>query len=285
MQKIRLFLLIFVILSIVLAMTSLVCAESAPDTLSYAISTAGIRPTLTLAANTPKTDSMPGLAGFKCDDGQPGFDTSAAGVFTFNPVGTGSLTVWLAVDPAGAVYIDRWESTGLQIRLVMVKGGNGYLTYDYSSPVTADGHLYPPMTGKDSKNVAGISHITFFYVADAVTENLDETTETTGQTGSSQPSGDSVTDATTAAPIWKTSSDSTTETTVASLTGQDVPLASNSTESPAETTCETTVTLTGTAIPRTGEAAPGTGLVIGLLLLVMAVGLSLVIMRNPKVQH
>ena len=289
MQKIRFLLISIVIFSVLLVSAAMVSAESAaPYDLDYAHSEAGIAPVLTVAANTPKLNSVPGLAGFKCDDGENSFDSSAPGTYVFNLGGSAFLTVILSADAGGNIFIEKWESTGVVIRRFLVKGGNGYLTYTYDGSLTSDSNLYSPMTGTDYKNVSGISHISVFYIVESASASENETGET-------QLLGDFVSDSVTTDPTADSSQNSTGETSAANLAEDDLPLVSQPTDAFADSTNEaspttvnqttinqTTVNLTGEAIPRTGETDAGTGFVIGFVLMVMAAGLGLIVLRNKR---
>lgn len=298
MKKFKTLIVYTVIASILLTLTALVAALQIPEAeaynFDYAVSDPGnIRPTLH-SGNSPL--SMPGLMDFKQDDGDGGFDTGAPGeyVFDLNMDGTQQIKVWLAEDLDGNVFIEKWEAVGIEVMYFLVKGADFYFQYAYDGSLMTDGHLYSPRTYNNGeyKNISQISHFTIFYrLPTEETTAPSEATVTSQETTSlvtTAPSEATVTSEETTilvttslettAPSDATITNATT--TLIQLTTGSQPLASVTTTQPVVTTTLPQTTLTNPNIPQTGENGSSNGLAIGLILLLMAAGLTVVVYRS-----
>jgi LPXTG-motif cell wall-anchored protein len=193
-------------------------------------------------------------------------DSPAVGSGTY-PLGEGrSLTVVIGEGPHGPC-VTSWTAVGIKVMYFVVKGGPGFFAYDYRpTDFMDDGHLYPPIN--DGTQHPEISHFSIYYEPDEpeetttielTTESLPLESETT-ERETTQPSGETV-----------------TETTLPMTTAEET------TQPSGETISETTtIILTTPDIPQTGESGSGNDLLIGLVLLLMAGGLTLVVLRSKK---
>ena len=276
MNKTKNLLILTVILSMVLSVAVLALnGLSAPinaieDPHAWAVSDRGIIPSLTSGNNDATT--YPSDFYFKED-----FPVSGLMVYD---LGMGrSLSITIGNDTHGE-SITSWVAVGINIKYFVVKAGTDFFTYNYAMlSHMDDGSLYPPLNPA-GQNPA-ISHFSVYY--DAETE---ETTETSiDLTTESIPLQSETTMVETTEPSGET----VTETTI-ELTTESIPLQSETTmvattQPSGETVVETTtIMMTDPDIPQTGETGSGNGLLIGLVLLIMAGGLTAVIYRSQKVK-
>jgi LPXTG-motif cell wall-anchored protein len=258
MNKTKKIMILAVALSMLLSVAALASNElAAPikadvDPHAWAISDRGVVPTFTAGNNDENTYDSDFY--FKKDSPMSGE--------TMFDLGMGrSLTVTIGNDTYGE-SITSWVAVGIKVNYFVVKGGDNFYTYNYMMLMHMDdGSLYPPINS-GGQNPA-ISHFSIYYDPD----ETEETTETTPAV-TTQPSGETV-----------------TETTI-ELTTESVPLQSETTQPMNETVVETTtITMTDPDIPQTGETGAGNGLLIGLILMVMAGGLTTVIWRSKLIKN
>ena len=283
MKKFKTLIVYTVIISILLTITALVAAVQLPGELydyDYAVSSPGnIRPTLTVHDNTPL--SMIGYMAFKQENGVGGFNTGAIGAYEFDLIPDGSkIKIWLDVDADGKIFVSKWEAVGIEVMFFMMKGSDDYFTYAYDGSLMTDGHLYTPKTGEGYKNVSGISHITIFYREPTEETTSLETTASSETTSKVTTASSETTSLVTTAPSEATITNATT--TVINMTTGSLPLASVTTTQPVVTTTAPQTTLTNPNIPQTGENGSSSGLAIGLILLLMAAGLTVVVYRSKS---
>ena len=275
MNKMRKFLILTVVLSMVLSIAALafdelsVSIRADVDPHAWAVSDRGVVPNLTSGNNDE--NSYPSDFYFKEDNPMSGL--------TVYDLGMGrSLSVTIGNDTYGE-SITSWVAVGIKVKYFVVKAGTDFFTYNYAMlPHMDDGSLYPPLNPGGQH--PAISHFSIYYDPETE-ETTEETTETTIEmTTESIPLQSETTMMETTQPSGET----VTETTI-ELTTESIPLQSETTEPSGETVVETTtIVLTTIDIPQTGESGSGNGLLIGLVLLVMAGGLTAVIYRSKKVK-
>ncbi len=267
MNTFRKVLIMFVVVSVALAVAFVAApVQPASAEAPYDQSDAGIMPVY----HAGNTMSKLGYMDYKIeweDLNQPGYKkfeggTLPAGAYIEVTIGEKDVPTYGVKD-----YVVTWTASGIEVYFVDVKGGDGYNEYVYVSPMMTDGNLWPPLN--NGGQISGISHITFYFMVpeETTTEPEETTTE----------------------PLEST----VTETTI-ELTTESIPLTSPTTTEPEETTMtemtttETMITLTTESIPQTGEGGSqgsGNGLLIGIILLVMAGGLTYVVYRNRPVKQ
>jgi len=203
-------------------------------------------------------------------------DSPMVGSATYDLGDGRSLTVELGDGPYGPC-ITSWSAVGIEVLHFVVKGGPGFFVYHYgASGFMDDGHLYPPLN--DGTQHPAISHFSIYY-------EIDETEETTTieLTTESVPLQSETTLRETTQPSGETVTETTIELTTESIPLQSETTALVTTQPSGETATETTtIVLTTIDIPQTGEAGSGNGLWIGLILLLMAGGLTAVMYQSKK---
>jgi len=281
MLRIKKFAMAAVVVAVLFTLVPLVASWTASDpgySLEYARSDRGILP-IYVEGNTPAT--VNGQIVFKQEYGMGDFQLAPGSdpvKFTFhvNPLDQDQiLEVWLAFDVNGVVYVKNWASFGVVVQDFIMKGGPGFLVYTYNGAFNDDGHLYTPRVGVNDQNIAGISHIDLIFnpAPEETSESSSETSASVSETSASSSETSASSSETSASASQATASSSGTSASVsqtsASQTQTTPPLA--------ETISETTE-IPDEEIPQSGES--GTSTIIGLSLLGLAGGLTMVLRRG-----
>lgn len=280
MSKTRKFLIIMVTLAMVLSLAAVVSNElSAVKAIehpyAWAMSDRGIYPTLTAGNNDENT---------YVTDYYEKIEPPVTGTMTY-PLGTDmSLTVTIGTDTYGE-SITSWVAVGITVEYFIVKAGTDFFTYEYvGTGFDDDGSLYPPINNGDEH--PAISHYAIYYSIDdpeETTTTVEETTTTAEETTTTETQ-----EVTTTTPQDETVTETTTtiiltETSIPLVSTEETTTQEVTTTPQDETVTETTtIILTTNDIPKTGETGSGNGLVIGLIMLLLAGGLTVVLYRSRQ---